>query len=54
MRLDTNLLPKPFQLSALTSRDLQLDSAWRRFTVRSPRQLPAPVESREPRKGVER
>lgn len=54
MRLDTNLLPKPFQLSALTSRELQLDSAWRRFTVRSPRQLPAPVESREPRKGVER
>jgi hypothetical protein len=54
MRLDTNLLPKPFQLSALTSRELQLDSAWHRFTVRSPRQLPAPVESREPRKGVER
>jgi hypothetical protein len=26
MRLDTTLLPKPFQLSALTSRDLQLDS----------------------------
>src|SRR6185295_17369009 len=45
MRLDTNLLPKPFQLSALTSRELQLDSAWHRFTVRSPRQLPAPVES---------
>jgi len=49
MRLDTTLLPKPFQLSALTSRDLQLDSPWRRFTVRSPRQLPAPVESREPK-----
>lgn len=54
MRLDTTLLPKPFQLSALTSRDLQLESPWRRFTVRSPRQLPAPVESREPRKGIER
>jgi hypothetical protein len=26
---------------------LQLESAWKRFTVR-PRQLPAPVESREP------
>ena len=49
MRLDTTLLPKPFQLSALTGRDLQLDSPWRRFTVRSPRQLPAPVESREPK-----
>jgi hypothetical protein len=49
MRLDPTLLPKPFQLSALTSRDLQLDSPWKRFTVRSPRQLPAPVESREPK-----
>ena len=51
MRLDTTLLPKPFQLSALTSRELQLDSPWKRFTVRSPQQLPAPVESREPRQG---
>ena len=48
MRLDTALLPKPFQMSALLNRDLQLGSAWRRFTVRSPRHLPAPVESREP------
>ncbi len=49
MRLDPTLLPKPFQLSALTSRELQLESPWKRFTVHSPRQLPAPVESREPR-----
>jgi hypothetical protein len=49
MRLDAAQLPKPFQLSALTSRELQLESGWKRFTVRSPRQLPAPVESREPR-----
>lgn len=48
MRLDSTMLPKPFQLSALTSRDLQLESHWRRFIVHSPRQLPAPVESREP------
>jgi hypothetical protein len=34
MRLDTALLPKPFQLSALTGRDLQLESPWKRFTVR--------------------
>jgi len=54
MRLDTNLLPKPFQLSALTSRELQLESSWRRFVLRSPRQLPAPVETREPHKGPER
>jgi uncharacterized protein DUF4390 len=48
MRLDRTLLPKPFQLSALTSRELHLESSWTRFTVHSPRQLPAPVESREP------
>ena len=47
LRLDASMLPRPFQLSALTSRELQLESAWKRFTVR-PRQLPAPVESREP------
>src|SRR6267142_4338733 len=52
LRLDTALLPKPFQLSALTSRDLHLETPWKRFTVRSPQQLPAPVESREP-KGAE-
>jgi len=34
MRLDTALLPKPFQLSALTGRDLQLESPWKRFMVR--------------------
>jgi hypothetical protein len=49
MRLDTALLPKPFQLSALTSRELHLESPWRRFVVHSPQQQPAPVESREPR-----
>ena len=37
MRLDTALLPKPFQLSALTGRDLQLESSWKRFIVRAPR-----------------
>ncbi len=51
MRLDLALLPKPFQLSALTSPDLQLESAWKRFTLRSPRHLPAPVESRAPQGG---
>jgi len=48
MRLDTSMLPKPFQLSAITSRELHLESPWKRFIVRSPQQLPAPVESREP------
>jgi hypothetical protein len=54
LRLDTTLLPRPFQLSALTSRDLQLESPWKRFTVRSPQQLPAPVETREPKGADER
>lgn len=49
MRHDTTLLPKPFQLSALTGRELHLESAWRRFTVPSLEQAPAPVESREPK-----
>lgn len=49
MQLDTALLPKPFQMSALTNPDLRLESPWRRFVVHSPQQLPAPVESREPR-----
>jgi hypothetical protein len=31
MRLDTAQLPKPFQLSALTDRDLALASDWRRI-----------------------
>jgi len=47
MRHDVSLLPKPFQLSALTARDLHLDSAWYRFTVRALEQAPAPVESRD-------
>jgi hypothetical protein len=52
MRLDTHQLPKPFQLSAMTSRELQLESPWKRFTLSAPQQLPAPVEAREPHKGA--
>jgi hypothetical protein len=48
LRVDTTLLPKPFQVSALTSRDLQLETPWKRFVVRSPRHVPAPVETRQP------
>jgi hypothetical protein len=54
LRLDTTLLPKPFQLSALTSRDLHLETAWKRFTVHAPKQLPAPVETREPTEAGEK
>lgn len=48
MRLEIARLPKAFQLSALTSPDLQLESDWKRFTLSSPRHLPAPVETRTP------
>lgn len=54
MRLDTALLPKPFQLSALTNRELNLESPWKRFVLRPPQQQPAPVESREPSRAVTR
>ncbi len=44
MRLDLALLPKPFQVSALTSRDWRLESPWRRFTYRG---VPAAEPRRE-------
>ena len=57
MRLDVALLPKPFQLSALTSRELNLESPWRRFAFRPTAAMiapaPAPVESRDPKDGRE-
>jgi hypothetical protein len=53
MRLDVTLLPKPFQLSALTSRELTLESPWRRFSFRPQPPPPAPVESREPPREAE-
>ncbi len=46
MRLDVTLLPKPFQLSAITSRELTLDSEWRRFAFQP---LAPPAEAREPK-----
>jgi hypothetical protein len=54
MRLDVTLLPRPFQLSAITSRELNLESPWRRFTFRPPAASPAPVESREPKEAEAR
>jgi uncharacterized protein DUF4390 len=44
MRLDTTLLPKPFQLSALTSRELSLESPWKRFVYHPS----ASADTREP------
>lgn len=54
MRLDIGMLPKPFQVSAITSRDLHLESAWKRFPFRAPPASPAPVEAREPKEGAGR
>jgi hypothetical protein len=36
LHLDLSLLPKPFQVSALTSRELRLESDWWRFGFRPP------------------
>lgn len=49
MRLDVTMLPRPFQLSAITSRELNLESPWKRFIFQPQAAAPAPVESREPR-----
>ena len=54
MRLDVTLLPKPFQLSALTSRELNLESPWRRFIFRPGAPLPPlPPQQAEPREPKE-
>lgn len=45
MRLDVSQLPRPFQVSALASRELQLESPWRRFSWRP--SAPAPRDSRQ-------
>ena len=53
MRLDLGLMPKPFQVSALTSREWRLESPWKRFTFRP---LPAMPDAKreEPEKGAEK
>jgi len=50
MRLDIALLPKPFQVNALTNRELQLESPWKRFAYRPPPAAPQPEagEAKEP------
>ena len=42
LRLDTNQLPKPFQITALTNRDWNPQSEWKRFafTPETPRTAP--------------
>jgi hypothetical protein len=54
MRLDVSLLPRPFQLSAVTSRELNLESPWKRFTFRPHAGAQAPaVPAPEPREAKE-
>ena len=48
MRLDLSLLPKPFQVNALTSREWHLDSEWRRFNWRPGPPPPSPLQSTSP------
>jgi len=42
MRLDPAQLPKPLQLSALTNRELRLESPWKRFIFLPPRTTSTP------------
>jgi hypothetical protein len=49
MRLDLTLLPRPFQVSALTSRDWRLESPWKRFMFKPDAALTA-AEPREQRR----
>ncbi len=47
MRLDRALLPRPFQISALTNSEWHLEAQWKKFPLRLGPQPPAPVESRD-------
>lgn len=42
MRLDTAQLPRPLQVSALTSRELRLESPWKRFLYLPPKRPAVP------------
>jgi hypothetical protein len=47
MRLDQAQLPRPLQLSALTNREMRLESPWKRFIFLPPR-APAPASAPPP------
>lgn len=53
MRLDLGLLPKPFQVSALTSREWRLESPWKRFAFRPAPAVPEPKRD-DAEKGTEK
>jgi Domain of unknown function (DUF4390) len=57
MRLDTAQLPRPLQVSALTNRELRLESAWKTVIFQpsaAAPPVPPPAESREAREGAAR
>ena len=53
MRLDTAQLPRPLQVSALTSRELRLESHWKRFIFDPPPPVPAPAPAPAPAEAQE-
>jgi len=54
MRLDTAQLPRPLQVSALTDRELRLESPWKRFLFHPPAPPAAAAEAREAQDGSAR
>lgn len=55
MRLDTAQLPRPLQVSAITNRELRLESPWKRFIFLPPKPPAAPgLASREAGEGAAR
>lgn len=51
MRLDTAQLPRPLQVSAITNRELRLESPWKRFIFLPPKPpaVPSPAPTRDAR-----
>lgn len=48
MRLDVSQLPRPLQVSALTSSELRLESTWKQFIFRPPPPAPLPAPAPAP------
>jgi hypothetical protein len=54
MRLDTAQLPRPLQVSALTNRELRLESPWKHFLYLPPNPSAGALPSREAPEGSAR
>ena len=53
MRLDTAQLPRPLQVSAITNRELRLESPWKRFIFLPPKPAAVPSPAPEAREAKE-